>query len=747
MKLKISYIIIIIVGVFSQHNVFAQNTSIKLIESNSQKVMPYANVALYRTDGELYKGLTTDGNGVARFDLNERVNYIVSFVGFESLEGQIGKGEQVTLEMVEEYDMLDPIVVTGQYGPKKADQSIYKINVVDSRQMQQRGVNNLAEALSQETFIRLTNDPSTGTSLELQGMGGENVKYLIDGVPIIGRVAGDIDLSQINMDNVDHIEIVQGPMSVVYGTSALAGVINIITKKNSTNRNLLKLTSYIDNKKHYNFGVYGSVIRGKNTFTLAGNRNMFQGIDINLNVDEDNDTGKDRYMEFKPKLVYNGDFEYAYNNKDFSLKTKTDFMQSELRNYINPNPYTQIAYDNNYITLRSINTITVGDRLSEILSYSIVGSYTYFKRDSEVIISDLSELTHTDAGTTSTIFHNAMTRGTFTLMPQGSKLNYQFGWDINYDKGLGERIDEENAKMADYAAFASTQWAPFENLSIQPGLRFIYNTSFDAPVIPSINLQWRIIDDLNFRVSYAKGFRAPSLKEMYLDFHDSNHNLSGNPDLKAETTNSYNSSLGYKIKWDNLIVKIEPSIFYNDGKDAIVLIVTDPEANAAENTNLGGRRTEGFNFNVSFVHFVGLTLSAGYSLTGESYGSPDPMDTTELIWSDKVYYDNYTFNAKYNFDKLKMVLMANYKLYGETPSLAFSEINPGELYNVYTAGVHNLEVTLSKQFLMGKLNVVVGGKNLFDNESSRRYGYEDGTEILSPINYGRTYFAKVNYRF
>ena len=209
MKLKLSYTITILIVIVCQVNVFGQNTSIRLIESNSQKAMPYANVALYRLDGELYKGLTTDANGVANFDLNERVDYKVSFVGFESIEGQIGKGEHITLEMVEQYDMLDAIVVTGQYGPKKADQSIYKIDVVDSKQMEERGVNNLAEALSQETFIRLTNDPSTGTSLEMQGMGGENVKYLIDGVPIVGRVAGDIDLSQINMNNVDHIEIVQ----------------------------------------------------------------------------------------------------------------------------------------------------------------------------------------------------------------------------------------------------------------------------------------------------------------------------------------------------------------------------------------------------------------------------------------------------------------------------------------------------------------------------------------------------------
>jgi len=742
MKLKFNYIIILIFISFYQFNAFSQNTSITVIDESSQKGIPYANVTLYRMDGELLRGLTSDGNGVASFDLNERANYKVSFLGFERLEGQISRGEHITLELVEQYDMLDDVVVTGQYAPKKADQSIYKIDVVNSIQMQQRGVNNLAEALSQETFIRLTTDPSTGTSLEMQGMGGENIKYLIDGVPIVGRVAGDIDLSQINMDNVDHIEIVQGPMSVVYGTSALAGVINIITKKNTTNKNILKLNGYIDNKNNYNFGFYGSTIRGRNTITASGNRNMFQGIDIDLNVDEDNETGKDRYMEFKPKLTYNAGLEYAYNNNDFSLKVKTDFMESELKNYVNPNPFTLISYDNNFISLRSINSITVSDKLTNTLSYNIVGAYTYFNRETEDILSDLSELTHTKTNSTSTTFHNIMTRGSFNLVPKESKLNYQFGWDINYDKGTGERIDDENANMGDYAAFASAQWNPFESLSIQPGLRFIYNTSFDAPIIPSINVQWRIIENLNFRVSYAKGFRAPSLKELYLDFHDSNHNLTGNPDLLAETTNSYNSSLTYKIKGNKFIVKLEPSVFYNDGKDVITLIVTDPQANAAENTNLGGRRTLGANFNASFSGFGGLSLAAGYSLTGESYDYRGSGS-----WTPEVYYSNYTFNAKYNFRKYKMVLMANYKLYGETPGLAPLPGQPGEFYNIYTESFNDLEVTLSKQFFSNKLNIVIGGKNLFDNYSSRTYGYLDGREFLSPINYGRTYFAKASYTF
>ncbi len=741
MNFQGSRVFIVLWILFVSNALLAQNTSITVVNANTQEKISFAEIILNKTDGSFIKGITTDANGIARFNLDQRAQYQITFMGFETREGSINPGEHLTLELSEQYDLLDDVVVTGQYAPKKADQSIYKIDVVDSRQMEQRGVNNLAEALSQETNIRLKTDPATGTSIELQGMGGENVKYLIDGVPIVGRVGGDVDLSQINMDNVDHVEIVQGPMSVVYGTSALAGVINIITKKNTSNRNILKVNGYADTKKNYNLGFYGSMIRGKHTLTLSGSRNMFQGQDIDLNVDHTHENGKDRYMEFKPKLVYNGDLGYAYTHGDFRIEAKTAIMNSELRNYANPNPFTLIAYDSYYHTLRSINSLNVSDKLSKNLSYNIVGAYTYFDRETENIKSDLSELTHVKTGSTSTTFHNLMTRGSFILAPESSKLNYQFGWDINYDKGTGERIDEEQAQMTDYAAFASAQWKPLESLSIQPGLRFIYNTSFDAPIIPSINVQWKIIKDLNLRVSYAKGFRAPSLKELYLDFQDVNHNLKGNPDLKAETTNSYNGSLTYKFKREKYYIKLEPAVFYNDGKDVITLIVTDPQANEAQTTNLGGRKTLGTNINLSFVQYSGLTLSAGYSLTGESYDY-----LSEGIWTDQVYYDNYTFNAKYNFKKYKMILMGNYKYYGKTPSLFPLPDHPGEFYNVYTEAFSDLEISVSKRFFNDKLNVVAGGKNLFDNYSSRSYGYLDGSEFLSPINYGRTYFIKAVYR-
>ena len=708
----------------------AQNTSIRLIDSNTEKGMPYANVVLYKLDGNYFKGLTTDGNGQASFDLTDRVTYKISFIGYESMEGQISKGEHLTLEMIEQSGILDAVVVTGQYGPQKADQSIYKVDVVDSKQMQQRGINNLAEALSNEVNLRVNTNTVTGTTIEMQGMSGENIKFLIDGVPIVGRVDGNIDLSQINMDNVDHVEIIQGPMSVVYGTSAIAGVINIITKKNTTHKNFGKINGYADNKYTYNFGAYGSMIRGNHAITVSGNRNMFQGTDINLDEEGNLNSTDDRRMEFKSKLTYNAELEYAYRKKDFSVSVNSSLMNSELRDY------TNIGQDFYYFTLRSINKITLADKLTENLSYNVVGSYTYFNRDVETLIQ--SEVFNT----TSTRFDNTMTRGNFTFAKGDSKIAYQFGWDINHEIGKGERISEDSAKITDYAAFASAQWKLLKSLSFQPGLRFIYNTSFAAPIIPSLNIQYRLFEDLNVRVSYAKGFRAPSLKELYLNFQDVNHDITGNQDLLAETTNSYNASLSYWMKREVYSIRIEPSFFFNDGKDVISLVTT-PEKGPTSATyrNLDGQRHLGGNLNVTFKHQNGMTLSAGYSLTSESFEDGDDS------WSDPIRYYNVTVNAQYQFKSLGLVTMANYKLYGETPGLVV-DIDTEELYNVFTEAYSDLEITFGRKFLNDRLNVVIGGKNLFDNYTSRTYGYRPTTsnpndDRYSAINLGRTYFTKL----
>jgi len=733
---KIVYFLSIL-SIFFGIKLQAQNVKITVIDESTLEVYPFANVVLYDLNDNFVKGDITNEKGEVEFDIDEPHKIEISIVGYFKYSDFILPGESKTVPMFLDFVGVEEVVITGQYTAKKVDQSIFRIDVINSKTMQERGVTNLAEALSNEAGIRLSIDPSTGTSIQMQGMGGENIKYLIDGVPIVGRVDGNIDLSQINMENVDHIEIVQGPMSVVYGTSALAGVVNIITKQNTGAKNLLKINSYSDTKYNYNFGGFASFIRGKHGLSLSANRDMFQGIDVDLNVTSE--SAKDRYMEFKPKRVFNSEAEYSFRNKNFQFKIKSQFMDLLLKNYSNPNPIL-IAYDADYFTTRSTNSLSVNNKISENLSFDAVGAYTYFVRKTDLISSDLVSLEKEVTGSNSTTFSNYMTRGSFAYARPASVLSYQFGWDINYENGKGDKI-ADGAEMGDFAAFASAQYLLSEKITLQPGFRYIYNTIYKAPLIPSINLHWELIKNLDFRVSYAKGFRAPSLKELYLDFKDSNHNLEGNKDLKAESTNSYNASISYEYQKNKNVLKIEPSFFFNSGKDVITLIVTDATSNSATNVNLGARQTFGGELNTSYLNYTGITLGFGFSRIAEKYDYDGTNEFTPLV-----YYNNYSFTSKYNWRRYNMVFTANAKIYGETPSLAIDEATD-DFYQVYTEAFADIEASVTKLLWKEKISLILGAKNLLNYYEKRTYGYKgDQAEYLGPHYYGRVFFIKMNFK-
>ena len=126
-----------------------------------------------------------------------------------------------------------------------------------------------------------------------------------------------------------------------------------------------------------------------------------------------------------------------------------------------------------------------------------------------------------------------------------NKISLQPGIDINREKASGQRI-LGNPVITDYAAFVSAEIKPTDKINIRPGLRFIKNSVYDAPpVIPSINTKFILSKQLDLRLAYAYGFRSPALRELYFDFVDANHNIVGNPNLKAENSNSFNGSLNW----------------------------------------------------------------------------------------------------------------------------------------------------------------------------------------------------------
>jgi len=151
---------------------------------------------------------------------------IFSFIIFSGVFTLAAQNDSVSASQ------LDPVVVTGQFQPQSMRQSVYKIRTITRERIQLRAATDIAGVLNNEPGIRFSTDYALGESdISIMGMGGQNVKVLLDGIPLADRGNTKQSLSQIDINTVERIEIVEGPMSVIYGSDALAGVINIITKK------------------------------------------------------------------------------------------------------------------------------------------------------------------------------------------------------------------------------------------------------------------------------------------------------------------------------------------------------------------------------------------------------------------------------------------------------------------------------------------------------------------------------------
>jgi outer membrane receptor for ferrienterochelin and colicins len=134
---------------------------------------------------------------------------------------------------------LEEVVVTGQYSKQSVKKSVYEVKVITNTVIQQNAANNLADLLNQNLNIQIVPNAQTGKSqVSLFGLDGQYIKVLMDGIPMVSDegFGNNIDLTQINLDDIEQIEIVEGAMGVEYGANAVTGIINLISKKSTKNK-------------------------------------------------------------------------------------------------------------------------------------------------------------------------------------------------------------------------------------------------------------------------------------------------------------------------------------------------------------------------------------------------------------------------------------------------------------------------------------------------------------------------------
>ena len=736
MKIKI-----ILLGVCISTLAFAQEVKVKVLDSGTSKgePIPYANICIESFDSKVKDYFITNVNGLVNFPLTQQKIISISCIGFKTLIDTLSPGVKDKTYILEPsiYE-INSVVVTGQYKPVSADKSIYDIKLIGKDRIESKAANNLSDILSDELGIRLSNDPSTGTSMSLQGITGENIKILVDGVPVIGRLDGNIDLSQLNLDNVSQIEMVEGPMSVIYGSNALGGVINIITENNSHSQYKTSVNSYYESVGTYNFNFLTSIRQKKNTYELNGGRNFFGGYSLE-------DT---RSKQWKPKEQYNAGGSYYYNSDKTKLRLKSDFFNERLLDRNEPfPPYYEKANDTWYKTFRFNNSAEITNKIGENSGFNMLAAYSFYERQKQKYLVDLTDLSKTlttasdDHDTSS--FNAYIVRGTYNFTPEDAVFSFQTGFDINYETAKGKRIENEQENIGDYAVFASAIWKPFEVLSIQPGIRAAYNTRYNAPLTPSVNLMYKP-GKMTVRASYARGFRSPSLKELYLYFFDSNHQVEGNDSLKAERSHSFNASVNYKFSAGKSTLVFDLKPFYNVIDNKISLVQVDPDNLLHyRNENTGKFSSLGFEISGTLYQSSWLNLRAGFSRIGRK---DDSFDSDNFIYSN-----NWNTSLDADFLKNTAKFSVFYKYSGKYPTYYYNSAD--EVTVGYINEFHNLDISLMKKFWHNRFSVTTGVKNVFDNKeiggqgNGAGSGHGSGGGASSLVGWGRTFFLglKVNF--
>jgi outer membrane receptor for ferrienterochelin and colicins len=649
---------------------------------------------------------------------------------------------------------LTNVVVTGQFRPQSAKNSLYQVRVVNHERIRLSGATTVQQALNNQLGFRFTNDNTLGTTnVSLMGMSGRNVKILLDGVPMVDRGDTRESLNQIDVNSIDRIEIVEGPMSVSYGSDALAGVINIITRRptsNSINVNAAVQEETAANE-YYPFSYKGNHMQtihvgtaGKTwNFTAGGTHNEFDGF------------GGDQYgrdKSWRPKEQWLGNARIGYRDDKTDLYYRIDGLNEKISDRGPININTWQAVDKYYTTHRLMHQLQNDWKISGRMHLASIVSYTDYSRETKTLEHDFQtgkEQLTTNAGEQDiSTFKSFVFRNTLNYEIT-KKLSVQPGIDINYEKASGDRI-EGSPSITDYAAFVSAEWKPTNNINFRPGLRFIKNSAYDAPpAIPSINAKFKLTPTLDLRVAYAYGFRSPALRELYFSFHDANHDINGNPDLKAEHSNSFNGSINWTaMRNKNLKIGAVLSSFYNVFNNQIDLASQTINGNLVYSYfNVVRAKSAGTSLE-AVLNFKNLEATIGFSYIGYYNSLYDDKtfareDDRKFLWTPEV-----NSNITYRFTKLKTQVAAFYKFTGKKPAFAFGTNAGGQevIYVANTSSFHIADVTVNTT-INKYISIQAGVKDLFDvtNVTNTAQGSVHNAGGSLAVNYGRSYFLGLNF--
>lgn len=656
-------------------------------------------------------GTVTNEQGKYTLRLPEDKAYTleVRYIGYVSQQCDIDTEtkKEIDFNLEEDAIGMETVVVTGTRTPKLLKDVPIVTRVISSEDIRKVDATNIQDLLQIELpGIEFSYSMDQQTSLNMQGFGGNAVLFLIDGERLAGETLDNIDYSRLNLDNVERIEIVKGAASSLYGSNAVGGVVNIITRESTE-----KWTANVNAR----YGAHDDQRYGGSVGFKAGKFNNM------LNVQH---TTTDPIQLFDSSSGNKGDYNQVYGNHTWNFKERLIYTPVERM---------KLTARVGYFFKERDKSAEVSDRYRDY-NAGLKGNYVFNdKNNLEVSYafdqydkSGFDKVKSLDIRDYSNVQNSIRALYNYTF---SEKNTVTLGGDYMTDYLMSYQFTEGK----DYKQYTADTFLQFDlNLSdrfnVTTGLRYDYFSEAGMQNVSSklgVMYKW---NNCSLRASYAGGFRAPTLKEMYMNFDMANiFMIYGNENLKPEESQNFSLSAEYIKSRYNVTV----TGYYNL-VDNRITTAWDQELKGMVYTNISEMKIVGVDVNAAAKYPCGIGVRLSYAYTHEHIGKGEPIlsSTRPHTATARLEYDKswkkYAFNISLNGRIMSKVTTDEYTdltSYEETERVTY----PG-----YTMWKLNFS-----QRVWDGVNINMTVDNLFNYKPS--YYYNN-----SPSTTGTTFSAGVS---
>lgn len=657
---------------------------------------------------------------------------------------------------------LDEVVVTAT-GTEHTLKSVpVQTEIISGRALRNFAGKSLEDILSGLTASFAFSEDDMGSHIQMNGLGNDYILILIDGKRIHGDVGGQNELSLIDPNNIERVEIVRGASSALYGSDAMAGVINIITKKHNEGvllENTTRVGSYGDVRQHtgvgFNVGRFGSWTNfqlqhsdgwqntsvedpNQTEFLITDSRNKTVNRHTNWQLSERLTYAPTRDLELYAGGSIYGKRIYRPSGKYAAVDVKTYDLQ-----YSNASAAVGGKWK---LNRTDVLTLDVNwDRHAYYYNFTdttlidgyINGRYTpyfpYFPGQTNLQSDQQRTM--------------AALKGVFRL-PYENTLSTGLEWRYDWLEAPMRVID---GKASDHTAavYVQDEFNLLDPLQLTAGLRLDRNARFGFKLTPKISAMLSL-GDFRLRAAWSRGFKAPSPKELFYRYvreMAGTHLYLGNTALKPQTSDYF--SLGGEYLASNGL-SLSVTGYYNL-LDHMITLVTIPTNQAPgdlvarydpvkvrQYKNLENAKTYGVDVSVRYVHRA-FTLGAGYSYLNTDANLYDAshdrmkqviIDGTAHHKANAFITWNHDFSPAYHFSA---------GLYGRLSSKRYYQINgDGKGFQIWRLSTtHDLGRSRHMAY-----RVEAGVDNIFNYCDRTPHGLHLGT--MTP---GRTVYASLTIRF